>query len=1252
MKLAPITPQKALKAFAKQRPQADEIKEFKVNLLKLLGKVDEIEREENQKNHVRDFLRDTFYKESNEINTKDTKDLVVHLGKSNKDKVGVIIEAKRPKNTKEMLSAIAPNTRALHELILYYLRERIDENNIDIKFCVATNVYEWFIIDASHFEKHFFGNKSFVKEYEQWRDKQKVNTKTNLFYDEIAKAHIDKLVDVEIPCVYFNIKDYEVVLRNNDLEDDKKLIALYKILSPQHLLKIATPNDSNSLNTAFYKELLHIIGLEEAKDGGKSIIRRKAENRDSGSLLELTLEAIQSGEVLHHIVDQSSFGDTKEERLFNISLELCITWINRILFLKLLEGQLVTYHKGDKEFYFLNSNIVPDFDELFNLFHKVLAVSTNERSERFKTKYSRVPYLNSSLFDIEAGGLEDLTVKVSALDNHVALELISTTVLKDVKKKTNKLPTLNYLFQFLDAFDFSSDGSDDLVVDKKTIINASVLGKVFEKINGYKDGSIFTPAFITMYMCKQSIRLAVVQKFNEVKGWNVPSFHELCNEKIDRKEANQIINSLKICDPAVGSGHFLVSALNEIISIKKELNVLIDENGKTLKDYEIEIVNDELLITEDGYPFVYNPKNSKSNIIQKTLFQEKQTIIENCLFGVDINPNSVKICRLRLWIELLKNAYYKEETGYAELETLPNIDINIKNGNSLLSRFALDSDLKPILAKEKLNIESYKLAVHSYQNAKSKEHKSEFLGIINKIKTTFSASFVNTDPRRKRLSLLRGQMNLLENKKELGDLFEKLSDKDIKEGIGKLKKQIDNLEQEVDDVKNNTLYKNSFEWRFQFPEVLSNEGDFVGFDVVIGNPPYIQLQKDSGALAKTLENQHYKTFNKSGDIYMLFYEKGFQILKNNGFQSLITSSQWMKAGYGVSLRKYLLDFNNLSIISLGPSIFENATVDTNILTSQKAKNQSILEGSFVLSDEQFEGGDFEKIKMPYVNEQAWVIMEPLKQSIQEKLEKNGKKLSEWEVKIYRGILTGLNEAFIIDEVKRNEIIAKDAKSEEIIRPILRGREIKKYFTEWDGGYLISTFPFLKIDIEKYSGAKAYLKSFGKRIEQIGVEYVDENGNKVSSRKKTGNKWFETQDQIKFYKEFSNEKIIWKRIGSQLRFSYSDKEIFCLDSTCIATGEKIKYLTALLNSKLCQYQMFEKAPRTGMGDLIISVQALEPILVHYPSEATEKKITDLVDKILTAKKEGKDSSEYEKQIDELVYKLYEITPEERAIIEGQ
>ncbi|HVY75209.1 MAG TPA: hypothetical protein VG890_10285, partial [Puia sp.] len=619
MKLLEQTPKKALKPFLKQKPLRKEIETFKANLVNLLDKISIIEQrpkdesEEHLKNDLRDFLRDTYYRETNAINTKDKKDLVIHLGKTTSTEVGVIVEAKRPTNNAEMISASNTNKKALHELVLYYMNERHNGNN-QLKQLVITNVNEWYIIDANFFDRHIYRNSQIKRLYAAKLNDKKDNP---WFYEEIAQ--IIAALDVEIPCVYFDIREYNKFLRNHKKEDDKELSALYKILAPQYLLKLAAPTDSNSLDEKFYKELLHIIGLEEAKESGKNIIRRKKDNRDAASLIELTIEAIETEDVLHRLPDVSIYGDNRDERIFNISLELCITWINRVLFLKLLEGQLITYHEDNKDYKFLTAAQINDFDELFKLFHKVLAVNVDERNEAVKKKYNKVPYLNSSLFEISK--LEDQTIKINALDNGGKLPFIANTVLKDFKKEKDKLTTLDYLFIFLDAYDFASEGTEDIQEDNKTIINASVLGKVFEKINGYKDGSIFTPAFITMYMCKEVIRQAVIDKFNEALVENdnkqFGKFDDLRNyarrlfKPEDILKANAIINSLRICDPAVGSGHFLVSALNEIICIKSELGILADRNGNCIAQYEIEIVNDELIIT--------NPRN-KDSILEYKLY--------------------------------------------------------------------------------------------------------------------------------------------------------------------------------------------------------------------------------------------------------------------------------------------------------------------------------------------------------------------------------------------------------------------------------------------------------------------------------------------------------------------------------------------------------------------------------------------------------------------------------------------------------
>ena len=939
-----LTPHKALnKSFLKLKPSRKDIEIFKYNLTTLFERINVKESEEFQKNLIIDFLKKNGFESDFYINTKGRNDLVIHNDKTAASPVGVIIETKSISNSSEMISAKKLNAKALQELLLYFLRERITHKNFELKHLIVTNLYEWFIFDAYQFEQFFAKNKKLVKQFEDFETKRLSGISTDVFYKEIAKPFLDEVVG-QLEFTYLNLKDYESIIKSNSQKDDNKLIGIFKIFSAAHLLKLPFINDSNTLDKSFYNELLHIIGLTETKEGGKRMIERnKPAQRNSGSLLEDTIIQLDSLDKVNRISKPFLYGDSYEERLFNIALELNITWINRVLFLKLMEGQLVTYHKGDKSFLFLNFKKIRQYDDLNTLFFQVLARKNDDRNDDVKKVYEKVPYLNSSLF--EPTELEHSTLIISNLKDEKKIPILSTTVLKDGtgKKRIGELTTLEYLFEFLDSYDFASEGTADILEENKTLINASVLGLIFEKINGYKDGSFYTPGFITMYMCNETLRKAVIQKFNEIKDWNCDSVVDLHNKISNIQEANEIVNSLRVCDPAVGSGHFLVSALNELIAIKNDLGILVDKSGKKLKGYNIEVQNDELIITdENGELFEYNPKVKESQRIQETMFHEKQSIIENCLFGVDINPNSVKICRLRLWIELLKNAYYKSEN---ELETLPNIDINIKNGNSLINRFGLESSLASALKKSGISIEKYKEAVDQYRNAESKSQKWELEQLINDIKTGFRTEISKNGKEIKSLNLLRGEYY---TKYQSEQLFEaslsKAQQKDKKVLEGKIKK----IEDFIEEIKNNKIYENAFEWRFEFPEVLDHEGNFIRFDAIIGNPPYIQLQK-MGAESDALQQMEYETYAKTGDIYSLFYELGYDILKPKGILTFITSNKWMRAAYGESLRKFFAEKTNPEVLIdfSGNQIFDTATVDTNILTFTKDKNRQQTEACVV-----------------------------------------------------------------------------------------------------------------------------------------------------------------------------------------------------------------------------------------------------------------------------------------------------------------
>ncbi len=1261
MKLITQSPQKALKAFLKQRPLESERDKFKNNLIALLNKISVIENqpkdesEEHLKNNLRDFLRDTYYIDTNAINTKDKKDLVIHIGKTIDTDVAVIIEAKRPSNKNEMVTADDANKKALHELILYYLTERNAKENVQLKQMIITNVIQWFIIDSNYFDKHIYRNTQIRKLYETKLNDKKDNP---WFYEEIAK--IVSKIDVEIPCVYFNIRDYEKLLRNTKTDGDKEFVALYKILSPQHLLKISTPNDSNTLNERFYKELLHIIGLEEAKEVGKYIIRRKKKDPDAASLIELTVEALKTEDTFHRFPDIKVYGESKEEQTFNIALELCITWINRILFLKLLEGQLISYHQGNRNYRFLNSETIRDYDELFKLFHKVLAIKISDRVDALKQKYRSVPYLNSSLFEISE--LEDQTIKINSLDNYGQLELINTTVLREIKKKTDRLPTLDYLFQFLDAYDFASEGTEDWQKDNKQLINASVLGKVFEKINGYRDGSIFTPGLITMYMCRQSIRLSVVDKFNEIlsdKGKKLfDKFEDIKNyttrhfKTEDILKANEIINSLHICDPAVGSGHFLVSALNEIIAIKAELGILADETGNILNGYELEIVNDELIITDSkGHPVEYKLQNGKPiskevQCLQKTLFHQKQTIIENCLFGVDINPKSVLICRLRLWIELLKNAYYKE-AEYTELETLPNIDINIKCGNSLLSRFSLVANLTKVLKIIKYDIKAYRGFVNAYKNEKSRDVKKDLQKIIDSIKSDFRTEIFNNDPKVIRLNKIIGEhFNLMHQTK--------LFDEDIKqkktrkERQQKLEDVIRKLKKEIEEIKTNAIYKNAFEWRFEFPEVVNNDGDFIGFDVILGNPPYIESRssiigdKFKDEILKNIEDRRKKDsslITRGSDILIYFFELGLCLLKENGYFSFITQNSWLDTDYGFKFQKFLIrNTNIIGVFDNNIKYFDDSANINTIITLFKGNQGNPTNNiNFVRFEVGFE-------KAPYDPNEIAAISKEIGNVI--KVQQSDEILD----KIKWGIILNSDD-FIIDLHKRlfenkskTNIAYRIGQGLNLTKDYIVGKEIAEelkldkndlipFFTNDDGA------PFVIDETENY-----LVNSSGLTVSKI--EKIIAKGIKI----------YEVNKSTRQYPTLILPRGIGRyfcAINNCNAFSSSFVEIYLHENN--NSEHYIKYIWIFLNSSI-GWLIREISGRKNLGGGMLKAEAIDlrnyPIFFDFNNELSE--INRLIKKISNRQAENaflEINSLEHSEIDSIVFdKLGYSATEKRKIIE--
>ena len=1236
-----IEPRKALnKAFIKIKPNRSGIELFKQNLILLLDSIKEKESEEFHKNLISDFLKNTYYSPNHFINTKGRNDLVIHIGKEAKSNVGVIIEAKSPSNKSEMISQKGLNSKALQEMVLYFLRERITHKNLEVKNVVATNVNEWFIFDAQLFDKLFAQNKSLVKQFQDFEEGKLSGKNTDFFYKEIAKPYIETIVD-KLEYTYFDLASYDKILRNSDKLDDAKLIVLYKLLSPEHLLKLSFANDSNSLDKNFYNELLHLIGLTETKEGGKKLIERpKSGHRNAGSLLENVINQLDSLDKLSRLPNVKQYGDTHEERLFTVGLELCITWVNRILFLKLLEAQLISYHKGDKSYAFLHKGLLHDYDNLNALFFMVLAKKPEERNDRVKTLFAKVPYLNSSLF--EPTDLEHQTLFIAGLEDDIPLQLLGGTVIKDTngKKLTGTHKSIDYFFDFLDAYDFASEGSEEIQEDNKTLINASVLGLIFEKINGYKDGSFYTPSFITMYMCKETIRRAVVQKFNETKGWNCEDFLELQNKDFTAQEANAIINSVKICDPAVGSGHFLVSALNEMIAIKHDLKVLVDREGKRLKEYQVDIVNDELIVTDDdGLPFTYNPKSKESQRLQETMFHEKQTIIENCLFGVDINPNSVKICRLRLWIELLKNAYYRNET---ELETLPNIDINIKCGNSLISRFGLGADLKEALKKSKLKIEDYKRAVDQYRNAESKEQKRDMETLIAEIKTNFRTEINQNGKEIKELQKLKYEFTV---KFDSAKLFDNQLTKTEQKVKKELAEKIGKIETQLEEIKSNKIYENAFEWRFEFPEVLNNDGDFVGFDVVIGNPPYIRVQE----LQHSIVDYYKSTFvvaHKRIDISILFIELGHEILSKKGYLSYITSNQFLKAEYGREIRGFLKGFLQVNIDYSKVTVFDGLATYVSVFLITKERNDNIK--YFLVEHTEQIPENFSCFKANDLSNEPWYFN--TEQTLKTKLFAEKETLNDIANFTY-GIITGLDKAFLVPTEKVEEL----GLEKEITKKFIRPQNYKKYNISSQTFYLIYPYKSDNTIINEAELKVNYPNCF-RFLSQFKTELENRKDSRTTIKEK-GIEWYSIMRRVDI-SEIEMEKIIFYDVGMLPNFMI-DKDNYIFGGGTSHSlrlkkeGYSDRYVLGVLNSRLMQYIIYDLCPVKMGNARKYGLDYIKKLPIKKGDEKTQNVVQKLVDQILSLKKDNPkaDTSDLEREIDLMVYELYGLSKEEIEIVEN-
>ncbi|WQY78325.1 class I SAM-dependent DNA methyltransferase [Helicobacter pylori] len=1228
-----------------QTPTKETIENFEKEINSLLENAPRQDDEEFQKNEINKFFLKTY---GYRCNTHKKVDSAIYVD----GEVQVLIEVKAlDKKTEFPKDKENPLSKAFFQMVLYFLEEREKEKNNSLKHAIICNAHEFFLFDCK--DLLFLNEDKRIKKfYKNYAQKEGTDSSKPKFYEDLEQ-YLKEDFQGELRYTHFNLSSY----------DPKELPLIYQVLSHEVLLKQKKTLDANTLNKDFYEELLYILGLEEQNDKGKILIKPSHTKNSLSYALKEKYKNLDDEEVM----------------------ALLIAWNNRILFLRLLESLLRSFEHFKNPF--LTTENFKDFNALNTLFFEVLAKKNSERLPEIKEDkiLEKIPYLNSSLFDKTP--LESKGHEIKLLDNK-KLEIYKNSVLKkhEEYQKQKDLPLLKYLFEFLRLYDFTTtpkDIKDNTNTSESCLINPSVLGLVFEKLNGYKEGSFYTPSFITSYMCKESITPIVRDKFNQTYKIECEKLTELKNylksyKEDKRKEYLQLLLTLRICDPAVGSGHFLVSALNEMVLIAYELGLIA-----SLHRYDLKLENDEIIIhhAQTGEIFNYKKPHSENDPhhhIQKELFELKKDIIENCLFGVDINPNSCEITKLRLWIELLKYSYYIFEEGKNtnNLETLPNIDINIKCANSLISRFNLNDDLKKI-PNIKQKIQEYKDLVAQYKdpNPLYPLNKADLINKIQDLKNTFSLTL--KDPKTKaelekaiEKHIKKYNFFALDDKSLLDGLNYfipslfgtlKLSPKEEEEAFASYGR-IRALRKKLDDALSGREYQNAFEWRFEFPEVLNDEGDFLGFDCIIGNPPYIR-QEHIKDLKPLLEKQYQDFYNSSSDIYTYFFALSYHLLKEKGFNAFITSNKYARAKYGAKLRELLLKKTTIaSYMELNAlKVFESAAVDTSIMNF--IKQTPPKESDFKYYEPTPNDKDDLKstpsllMKQNALSTESFIFANATLLDLRDKMENIGTPFKDWGIQIYRGILTGANEAFIIPTEKRDEILnacktqEERERTERLIKPILRGKDIKRYSYEWADLWVINTHngytSALKskippIDIEKYPAIKAHL---------------DSHYDTIATRCDQGDTPYNLRN-CAYLEDFEKEKIVYPCImAKEPCFVYEEKGFYAPAPANIITSDKIeiKYITALLNSK-CIYFAMRKFYMGGGIEGELKTNNLEKIPIPQITEKNQEladKIIVLVDKILKSKEEDPKANTQglEKEIDALVYQLYHLTDEEIKIIEN-
>lgn len=830
---------------------------------------------------------------------------------------------------------------------------------------------------------------------------------------------------------------------------------------------------------------------------------------------------------------------------------------------------------------------------------------------------SKIPYLNGGLFDSDR--LE--STKIDFPESY-----------------------FQDLFDFFGQYNFTIDENDPN--DHEVGIDPEMLGHIFENLlEDNKDkGAFYTPKVIVQYMCQESLIEYLATKLEAETSVEVKqAIEDLIRNRLREDISDldlvepiaQALFDVKICDPAIGSGAFPMGILNVIYQVIEALYYL----------------------QPDSVARVWNISD-----IQWQPHLVKKNIIQHSIYGVDIESGAVDIARLRFWLALVVDE--------VEPLPLPNLDYKIMQGNSLLESFeGIDlSQISDAAAYEAV-YESEQIDMFS---GEAKKKVSMFLQFED-VKTLMDDYFNANDPETKKdlhkridvqvLNHIR--FTLAEHKRELQKKAKKLQKKvsldedaartwEQKEKIrtnSKASKELVKLNAELSQYNNKELklaqLSNSYErpfflWHLFFQEVF----DKGGFDVVIGNPPYISLESNP-EISNSLENKGFETYAKRGDIYCVFYEKGLNIIKEKGILTYITSNKWMTAAYGKRTRKFLLrESNPKNLIDFKETLlFDTATVFTNILITKKEHNCNELLACIIGNDYKLKDSINDFFNKNYVSAKnlddgIWVIASKKELLVRNKIEAKSKSLLDLGIFISSGQKTGCNDAFIISEQQKNELLKISSKYSDRIKPILRGRQISQYEKHFSEDYLIiSPYNMHKNLIDEYPALFNHLNNFKQTLENRGQVL---NGQ---------HHWLELDNNptLNALLNYEKPKIIWKEISASASFCYDDENYYLPNTSYFLLGEDLYFLLGVLNSSLSDFYFFQITPQIAGGSKRYTKQYVELLRIPNFESSLKNKISTIVKQIINYKKNNLDDSDLKMQIDILLMEFYELDDEQKKLI---